>query len=140
MLGSKDHFHINTEDDVVRGSLVLHNGELVWPPKNPVVVSPPPPPAPKKADKVTALEPQDYFKNTMKDSLMYTGGEFCYVSLTFNIYSKIRFHLLNCRLSPHLKLYCQTYSLRGSNGGLLKMITSIQVNRFTYHTFKELCV
>lgn len=85
MLGSKDHFHINTEDDVVRGSLVLHNGELVWPPKNPVVVSPPPPPAPKKADKVTALEPQDYFKNTMKDSLMYTGGEFCYISLTFNI-------------------------------------------------------
>uniref|UniRef100_A0A1B6FCA9 NAD(P) transhydrogenase, mitochondrial n=1 Tax=Cuerna arida TaxID=1464854 RepID=A0A1B6FCA9_9HEMI len=73
-IGTKDHFHINTEDDVVRGSLVLEGGQLVWPPKNPVVVSPPPPPAPKKSDKATAVVPEDYFKSTMQNALVYTGG------------------------------------------------------------------
>ena len=46
-LGGAAKFNINLEDDVVRGALVLHDGELMWPP-------PPPkhPPEPPK----TALE------------------------------------------------------------------------------------
>ncbi|XP_054271964.1 NAD(P) transhydrogenase, mitochondrial-like [Macrosteles quadrilineatus] len=74
-IGSNDHFYINTEDDVVRGSLVLEKGQLVWPPKKPVVVVAPAPPPPKvdKA-KEAALVPEDHFKNTFKDAMMYTGG------------------------------------------------------------------
>ncbi|KAL0274407.1 UNVERIFIED_CONTAM: hypothetical protein PYX00_006836 [Menopon gallinae] len=38
-LGEKNHFNINLEDEVVRGSIVLEKGKLLWPP--------PPPPQPK---------------------------------------------------------------------------------------------
>ncbi|VDP17753.1 unnamed protein product [Schistosoma margrebowiei] len=30
--GSKDRFYLNLEDDVIRDSLILYNGELMWPP------------------------------------------------------------------------------------------------------------
>ncbi|TGZ67647.1 hypothetical protein CRM22_004709 [Opisthorchis felineus] len=39
--GSKDRFYLNLEDEVIRGSLVLHEGKLIWPPP-----APPTPPAP----------------------------------------------------------------------------------------------
>ncbi|TGZ74023.1 hypothetical protein CRM22_001176, partial [Opisthorchis felineus] len=38
---SKDRFYLNLEDEVIRGSLVLHEGKLIWPPP-----APPTPPAP----------------------------------------------------------------------------------------------
>lgn len=31
-IGEKDHFHINLDDEVVRGSIILNQGELLWPP------------------------------------------------------------------------------------------------------------
>lgn len=31
-IGEKDHFHINLNDEVVRGSIILNNGQLLWPP------------------------------------------------------------------------------------------------------------
>lgn len=65
------------EDDVVRGSIILDKGKLVWPPEKPVVVSPPPPP-PKKVADLTANVPVNYFNRTLKDSLVYTGGECIY--------------------------------------------------------------
>ena len=34
-LGGDESFRIDPEDDVVRGSMVLHNGDLTWPPKRP---------------------------------------------------------------------------------------------------------
>jgi NAD(P) transhydrogenase len=34
-----NHFYLNLEDEVVRGSLVVHNGSVVWPPK-PVAPAP----------------------------------------------------------------------------------------------------
>ncbi|GBN41463.1 NAD(P) transhydrogenase, mitochondrial [Araneus ventricosus] len=71
-IGEKDHFHINLEDEVVRGSIVLHEGKLLWPPPPPKEV--PAPPAPKAvAAKVAPPEP-NYFNQTLKDSLMYTSG------------------------------------------------------------------
>ena len=60
-LGGASHFHLDLADEVVRGALVLRNGELLWPPpaRPPAVLPPdpkvvaakaPPPaqPAPKK--------------------------------------------------------------------------------------------
>merc|ERR1712088_836488 len=38
MAGTKDHYHLDFTDDVVRGSIVLNNGVLSWPADPPVVV------------------------------------------------------------------------------------------------------
>lgn len=71
-MGEKDHFHINLEDEVVRGSIVTMNGEILPPapppqldavaPAKPTAVGIPPPP------------PVDPFKKTMNTALTYTGG------------------------------------------------------------------
>jgi NAD(P) transhydrogenase subunit alpha len=45
-MGGGAHFHIDLEDEVVRGALVLLNGELMWPP--PRREAPPAVPAPAK--------------------------------------------------------------------------------------------
>jgi NAD(P) transhydrogenase subunit alpha len=44
-LGGAEGFHIDLEDDVVRGALVLHEGEITWPPP-----APKHPPEPKKVE------------------------------------------------------------------------------------------
>lgn len=72
-IGEKEHFDIRLEDEVVRGSIVLKNGELMWPP--PVIPvsqqsTGAPPPKPVKLEPV----PEDPFKKQLKTSLTYTGG------------------------------------------------------------------
>ena len=49
-LGGASHFHLDLADEVVRGALVLREGELLWPP-------PPRPPAALPADPKTAPKP-----------------------------------------------------------------------------------
>ncbi|KAL4715246.1 hypothetical protein ACJJTC_007828 [Scirpophaga incertulas] len=70
-LGTHDHFHINLEDEVTRGAIVLKAGELLWPP-------PPPSVAPTlQTTKPTAVakpEPPNYFNETLKDSFLYSTG------------------------------------------------------------------
>jgi len=75
-IGAKDHFDINLEDEVVRGSIVSQGGKVLYPP-------PPPPAAPVAAPAaaaaapaaaVAAPEPPSPFSVTMKDALMYTAG------------------------------------------------------------------
>ncbi len=73
MEDNKDHFYVNLEDEVVRGSILLDSGKLTWPPPAPKVI-----PsqvaakieAPKKAEPL----PRNYFKETLNNSLIYTGG------------------------------------------------------------------
>ena len=52
-LGGASHFHLDLADEVVRGALVLRNGELLWPPpaRPPIVL----PPDPKAAAKPVAV-------------------------------------------------------------------------------------
>jgi NAD(P) transhydrogenase subunit alpha len=45
-MGGAKSWHVDLEDGVVRGALVLLNGELMWPPPKPVA----PPPQPKPAE------------------------------------------------------------------------------------------
>jgi NAD(P) transhydrogenase len=74
--GTKDHFHISLEDEVVRGSIIAQNGQLLWPPPPPPAPAPGSTPAraPKPiAEKPVPVEP-NYFANTLKDAAMYTGG------------------------------------------------------------------
>jgi H+-translocating NAD(P) transhydrogenase len=73
-MGEKDHFDINLKDDVVRGSIVTHNGEISWPP--PVIsVSAAPSSAVKKEGVAVVKEaPPNPFKETMSSALTYTTG------------------------------------------------------------------
>jgi NAD(P) transhydrogenase len=73
-IGEKDHFYIRLEDEVVRGSIILKDGVLMWPP--PVLaVSAQPPPAVQKAAAIKAEPvPIDPFSTTLKTSLSYTTG------------------------------------------------------------------
>lgn len=73
-MGEKEHFDIKLEDEVVRGSMVLQKGNLMWPP--PVIaVSAKPPPAVASAAAVKAeVVPPNPFNETLKNSMMYTTG------------------------------------------------------------------
>lgn len=70
-LGEKDHFHVNLEDEVVRGSIILDQGKLLWPPPPPKTVPAPPPP--KEVAKKPE-EPPNYFMNTLNTAGSYTAG------------------------------------------------------------------
>lgn len=71
-MGQKDKFEIDLEDEVVRGSIVLQDGQLMWPP--PAKPAPPPPAvAPAKVEAAKAIEP-DYFMNNLKDAAKYSAG------------------------------------------------------------------
>lgn len=71
-IGSDKQFWINLEDEVIRGSIVLKTGKLLWPP-------PPPskfeiPKESKAISKEVKVVPVDYFNKHMKDSLALTTG------------------------------------------------------------------
>ncbi|GFN92167.1 NAD(P) transhydrogenase, mitochondrial [Plakobranchus ocellatus] len=70
--GEKDHYNLNMEDEVVRGSIILKEGEMMWPPPPPKEVPVAAAPAPKAVKEPPP--PPNYFADTMKDSLMYTAG------------------------------------------------------------------
>lgn len=76
-IGEKDHFNINLEDEVVRGSIVLKNGKLLWPPPMmsvTKVASPVSAQEKKPAEVKKSLPPPDPFNDALKSSLMCTGG------------------------------------------------------------------
>lgn len=76
-IGENDRFHINLEDEVVRGSIVLHNGELLWPPPMLSVSKTTSTPAVqqvKHAETTANLPVPSPFNDTLKNSLVYTGG------------------------------------------------------------------
>lgn len=72
-IGDKDHFNINMEDDVVRGSIVSHNKNVTWPPPVIAVSAAPQQTAAAAPVKVEAPPPNP-FAETMKSSLTYTAG------------------------------------------------------------------
>lgn len=71
-IGSEKIFNIDLEDEVIRRSIVLHKGEMLWPAK---VAPPPPPPATPtpvaKVEEVVAITP---FKKASRDVAVLTGG------------------------------------------------------------------
>ncbi|XP_041974230.1 NAD(P) transhydrogenase, mitochondrial [Aricia agestis] len=70
-IGTNDHFHINLEDEVTRGAIVLKAGELLWPPPPPAVA---PAPAKPTAAAVAQPEPPNPFNETLKDTFLYSTG------------------------------------------------------------------
>lgn len=82
-IGQQDHWHIDLADEVVRGSIILQNGELMWPPPkvadpSPQAAAAKPKPAmsheAKKAELKKLMTDADYFRKYLKDSLVYTTG------------------------------------------------------------------
>ena len=73
MSGTKDHYHLDFTDDVVRGSIVLNKGELSWPPNPPISVAAAAAPAAAKAKEVEVVEP-NYFNMYLKDAMKYTAA------------------------------------------------------------------
>ncbi|CAH2237452.1 jg12786 [Pararge aegeria aegeria] len=71
-IGNNDHFHINLEDEVTRGAIVLKAGELLWP--APPAPSMPPAETPVKANAAAKLEPPNPFNETLKDTFLYSTG------------------------------------------------------------------
>merc|ERR1711935_235540 len=74
MTGTKDHYHLNFEDDVVRGSIVLNNGVLSWPADPPVVVVAAAAPGAAAAAKDVVKAEPNYFGIYLKDAAVYAGG------------------------------------------------------------------
>lgn len=75
--GEKDHYYLDMADEVIRGSIILQDGQLMWPPPPPKV-DPGAPPAAAATPAAAAVKepppPPNYFNITLKDSLMYTAG------------------------------------------------------------------
>lgn len=71
-IGNDKQFWINLEDEVIRGSIVLKSGQLLWPP--------PPHPKPELPKDSTTVSkkveviPINHFNKHMKDSLAVTTG------------------------------------------------------------------
>merc|ERR1711935_232697 len=74
MTGTKDHYHLDFTDDVVRGSIVLNNGVLSWPADPPVVVVAPVAPGAAAAKAEVAKAEPNYFGIYAKDAAMYSAG------------------------------------------------------------------
>lgn len=73
-MGGKGMFHIDLEDEVVRGSIILKDGQKLWPP-------PPPKEVPQQQQQqqqpvpvVQAEVIESPFNATLKQAVMYTGG------------------------------------------------------------------
>lgn len=71
-IGSDKQFWINLEDEVVRGSIVLKSGELLWPP--PITPKIEIPKESKQISKKIEVVPVDYLRKHLKDSLAVTSG------------------------------------------------------------------
>lgn len=138
-IGQKDHFHINIEDEVVRGSIVLQNGEMMWPPPPPpsMAVAAGTPAAPVVKEKVKPPEPNP-FADTMKDALAYTTGlggllalgyaspnaAFTTMTTTFGLAGLVGYHTVwGVTPALHSPLMSVTNAISGITavGGLLLM-------------------
>ena len=74
MSGTKDHYHLDMSDDVVRGSIVLNKGTLAWPPNPPISVAAVA--KPKAAAAAKTAEPVEInnFPKQMREAAMFTSG------------------------------------------------------------------
>lgn len=73
-LGDKDNFYVNLEDEVVRGSIIVLDGRVLWPPS---VISQPSPPATstKPTDtKELVVAEEDPFRRALKEAAVYGTG------------------------------------------------------------------
>lgn len=71
-IGRDKKFWIDLKDEVVRGSIILKSGELLWPPPPPKKVEVPK--TNKEIAKKKEIEPINHFDKHMKDSVAISTG------------------------------------------------------------------
>ncbi|XP_070536766.1 NAD(P) transhydrogenase, mitochondrial-like [Ptychodera flava] len=69
----KGQYYLDLEDEVTRGSMILHEGEMMWPPPPPKEHTPAGIQAAAESVAVVA-PPPDPFNLTLKSSLLYSSG------------------------------------------------------------------
>ncbi|XP_014675964.1 PREDICTED: NAD(P) transhydrogenase, mitochondrial-like [Priapulus caudatus] len=69
----KENYYLDMEDEVVRGSMVLHNGELMWPPPPPKEIVQPVVAA-KAGSAIVKKAEVNPFKDRLNQSLVYSTG------------------------------------------------------------------
>ena len=88
--GEKGHFNIDHNDEVVRGSLVLEKGNLMWPPPTPA--APPVPSIAKKPAMVTAPKASPFNDALVETSI--TGGKLFFIRCHFSARCKMAFSFI----------------------------------------------
>lgn len=137
MTGSKDHYHLDFTDDVVRGSIVLNQGVMSWPPNPPISTSATGPGAGAAVEKAPPPEP-NYFNIKLKSAAGYTAGlgainalgvgapdtNFTNMSTTFGLGCIVGYHTVwSVVPALHSPLMSVTNAISGITavGGLLLM-------------------
>ena len=142
-IGSQDHFYVDLNDEVVRGSMILREGEWMWPPPKAAAIENPLSKAPKKDEKAAAkaaaaVLPPNYFAQYLKDSLLYTSGlgallglgiispnpQFANMITTFALSGVVGYHTVwGVQPALHSPLMSVTNAISGITavGGLLLM-------------------
>ena len=145
MTGTKDHYFLDMNDDVVRGSIVLNKGQMTWPPNPPISVAAAKAPGKDKggaaaagSEKKVEVEPPSPFQVQLREALMYTGGlggitalgigspnaAFTAMSTTFGLSCIVGYHTVwNVVPALHSPLMSVTNAISGITcvGGLLLM-------------------
>jgi len=71
MVNKENHYIVNFKDEVVRGSVVTHQGEMMWPDPNPTMLDVKKTKAPKVVKEIVEKTP---FRQTLETSLYITGA------------------------------------------------------------------
>ncbi|VDM95637.1 unnamed protein product [Thelazia callipaeda] len=72
-IGSSGYYNVNLDDEVIRDSIILDEGKLLWPP--PARPTPPAPVQTKKSvQEVKAVVPLSPFQQTLQKATTYTAG------------------------------------------------------------------
>merc|ERR1719507_676797 len=74
MEGTKDHYHLDMADDVVRGSIVLNKGASAWPADPPIVVVAATPAGGAAAAATAEVKEPNHFGDALKQAATYTAG------------------------------------------------------------------
>jgi NAD(P) transhydrogenase len=137
MTGSKDHYHLDMSDDVVRGSIVLNQGVMSWPPSPPISTSATGAAGGAAVEKAPPPEP-NYFNIKLTSALQYTAGltalnalgigapdsNFTNMSTTFGLGCIVGYHTVwSVVPALHSPLMSVTNAISGITavGGLLLM-------------------
>ena len=73
-MGGAKSWHVDLEDAVVRGAIVLHEGQMVWPPPKPAAPAPPAPKPPTKIEPTAAAAPDVPRRSSLGSAALLVVG------------------------------------------------------------------
>lgn len=69
--GEQGHYYLNMEDEVIRGSIVHKEGEMMWPP--PAPATPPTPPSAAKTKEIISAPVKSPWQSAVQETGLVTG-------------------------------------------------------------------